>query len=220
MAATFTIRSRWDLAMVVQMAFARQRPTTVRRVQRSCATDRASGLRSDLAVASAFARTGSRPASQSDPRNTDWLARTGRGSAHGEGLGARGGSEPGPGQDAPYPREATIGAVLLTIFMPFITLIAALILRAQELRPARREQLKNWALASGAWLATDWVIGTIIFASALSAIGPSGCKGGIDQSVPPSYESSDGTHWVGTFTCMNGGTITKPAPASQVPGGG
>ena len=138
----------------------------------------------------------------------------------GSGAGARGGVAPGPGPDAPFPREATIGAVLLTIFMPFIALIAALVLRAQESRPARREQLKNWALASGAWLATGWVIGIIIFASALSAVSPSGCKGGIDQSVPPSYESNDGTHWMGTFTCMNGGTITKPVPASQVPGGG
>jgi len=123
-------------------------------------------------------------------------------------------------KNAPYSREATIGAVVLTIFMPFIALIAALVLRAQKLRPARREQLKNWALASGAWLATGWVIGIILFASALSAVSPSGCKGGIDQSVPPSYESNDGKHWIGTFTCMNGGTVTKPVPASQVPGGG
>ena len=113
-----------------------------------------------------------------------------------------------------------IGAVLLTIFMPFIALIAALVLRAQEVRPIRREQLKNWALASGVWLASGWLIAIIVFASALSAIGPSGCKGGIDITVPPSYESSDGKHWVGTFTCMNGGTITKPVPAGQLPGGG
>lgn len=46
-----------------------------------------------------------------------------------------------------------------------------------------------------------------------------GCKGGIDQSVPPSYESRDNVHWVATFTCMNGGTVTKAVPASQVPGG-
>jgi hypothetical protein len=127
---------------------------------------------------------------------------------------------PGIADDAPYPREAMIGAVLLTIFVPFIALIAALALRAQELRPMRREQLKNWAIASGAWLATGWLIAIIAFSSVLSAAGLSGCKGGIDQLVPPSYESSDGQHWVGTFTCMNGGTITKPVPNSQVPGGG
>jgi hypothetical protein len=116
-----------------------------------------------------------------------------------------------------------IGAVLLTIFFPFISLIAALVLRAQELRPMRREQLKNWAIASGAWLATGWVIAIIAFiafSSAVSTAGLSGCKGGIDQPVPPSYESNDGQHWIGTFTCMNGGTMTKPVPNSQVPGGG
>ena len=126
-----------------------------------------------------------------------------------------------PGDNGPYPGEAVLGAILLTIFMPFIALIAALLLRAQENRPARRDQLKNWAIASGAWLATGWVIALIVFASVLSAVGPhaSGCKGGIDQAVPPSYQSNDGKHWMGTFTCMNGGTITKPVPASQVPGG-
>jgi hypothetical protein len=125
----------------------------------------------------------------------------------------------GPGNDGPYPPEAVIGAVLLTIFVPFISLIAALLLRAQEMRPARREQLKNWAITSGVWLATGWLIGIIVFTSAFSVIAPSGCRGGIDLAVPPSYESNDGKHWVGTFTCMNGGTITKPVPSSQVPGG-
>jgi len=134
-------------------------------------------------------------------------------------FGAPVGAQPRPGDDVRYPREAVIGAVLLTIIMPFIALIAALGLRAQEMQPIRREQLKNWAVASVAWLATGWVIGIILFTSALSAFSPSGCKGGIDLTVPPSYESSDGKHWVGTFTCMNGGTITKLVPASQVPGG-
>ena len=137
-----------------------------------------------------------------------------------DGLGGGDSPEPAPADDGPYPREAVIGAVLLTIFMPFISLIAALALRAQEMRPARREQLKSWAIASGAWLATGWVIGIIVFASVVSAVSSPGCKGGIDLTVPPSYESSDGQHWVGTFACMNGGTTTKPVPASQVPGGG
>jgi hypothetical protein len=113
-----------------------------------------------------------------------------------------------------------IGAAVLTIFLPFVALVAALLLRAQEMRPARREQLKNWALASGGWLATGWLIAIIAFSSVVGGLGPSGCKGGIDLTVPPSYDSTDGKHWVGTFACMNGGTMTKPVPASQVPGGG
>jgi hypothetical protein len=75
-------------------------------------------------------------------------------------------------------------------------------------------------LTSGGWLATGWVIGIVVFTSILGAVSPSSCKGGIDLTVPPSYESSDGKHWIGTFTCMNGGTMTNPVPAGQVPGGG
>lgn len=120
--------------------------------------------------------------------------------------------------DPPYPREAIIGAVLLTVFVPFIALVMALVLRVNEARPKRRELLRNWAIASGAWLATGWLIAVIAIGSIASTISPS-CQGGIDQTVPPSYQSSDGVHWTGTFTCMNGGTITKPVPANQVPGG-
>jgi hypothetical protein len=126
----------------------------------------------------------------------------------------------GPADDVPYSGEVLAGAVLLTLFVPFIALIAALVLRAQEVRPKRREQLKNWAIASGGWLVTGWVIGIVVFSSIVGAVAPAGCKGGIDLTVPPSYESNDGKHWVGTFACMNGGTMTKPVPSSQVPGGG
>jgi len=118
----------------------------------------------------------------------------------------------------PYSAGATAGAVLLSLVMPVIALIVALVLRSQELRPRRRQFLKAWAAGSAAWLCTGWLIGLIAFSSASS--GPSGCQGGIDQAVPPSYQSSDGVHWEATFTCMNGGTETKPVPSSEVPGGG
>jgi hypothetical protein len=120
--------------------------------------------------------------------------------------------------DMPYRAGATIGAVFLSLFMPVIALIVALVLRSQELRPKRRQFLKNWAVGSVAWLCTGWLIGLIALSSASS--GPSGCQGGIDQAVPPSYQSNDGVHWEATFTCMNGGTETKPVPSSEVPGGG
>jgi hypothetical protein len=92
-------------------------------------------------------------------------------------------------------------------------------MRAQELRPKRRQFLKNWAIAAGAWLCTGWLVVVIAF-SAMSSSASSGCKGGIDQMVPPSYQSSDDVHWMATYACMNGGTVTKSVPASQVPGGG
>jgi hypothetical protein len=42
-----------------------------------------------------------------------------------------------------------VAAVLLSLFMPLIALIVALVMRAGELRPSRRGFLKSWAIASG-----------------------------------------------------------------------
>jgi hypothetical protein len=119
--------------------------------------------------------------------------------------------------DSPYGTGATVGAVVLTLVLPVIALIAAIALRSQERGPGRRQFLKNWAIGSAAWLCTGWLISIIAFSVAVSSV--SGCQGGINQAIPPSYQSSDGVHWVATFTCMNGGTETKPVPSSQVPGG-
>jgi len=126
-----------------------------------------------------------------------------------------------PDEDVPYGGEMTIVAVLLTIIVPLIALIAALVLRSQETRQRRRQFLKNWAIASAAWMCTGWLVALIAFASIASSVGgASSCQGGIDQLVPPTYQSADGVHWTATYQCMNGGSLTKSVPASQVPGGG
>ena len=119
--------------------------------------------------------------------------------------------------DSQYSTEETIAAVLLSLLIPVIALIVALAMRARELRPRRTQLLRNWAIGSAAWLCTGWLVAIIAFSAVGS--GPSGCQGGIDQSVPPSYQSNDGMHWAATYTCMNGGTKTKSVPSSQVPGG-
>lgn len=119
--------------------------------------------------------------------------------------------------DPPYGPGATVGAILFSLFMPLLALIAALGLRSQERRQKRRQFLKNWAIGSAIWMCTGWLI-TIIAFSAVSS-GTSGCRGGIDQLVPPSYQSNDGVHWQATYACMNGGTETRSVPSSQVPGG-
>ena len=136
-------------------------------------------------------------------------------------AGALAGLQPQPGPvsgDEPYGSGATLGAVLLTVFLPFIALIAALVLRSAERGAKRKQFLKNWAIGSAAWLCTGWLIPIIAFSAAAPSM--SGCQGGIDQMVPPSYESGDGVHWQATYACMNGGTETKSVPANQVPGGG
>jgi hypothetical protein len=117
--------------------------------------------------------------------------------------------------DPPYGSGMGVGAVLLTLFAPFIALIAALVMRASETRPRRQSFLKNWAIASGAWLATGWLIGAILFFSI--AGGGGGCRGGIDQFGIPSYQSTDGQHWVAIYPCVNGGSTEKPAPPGSVP---
>jgi hypothetical protein len=73
--------------------------------------------------------------------------------------------------DKPFGGEMTLVAVLLTFFAPFISLIAALILRSTEERPSRRAFLKTWAIASGAWLCTGWVLFLIAFAGISSSAG-------------------------------------------------
>jgi len=136
----------------------------------------------------------------------------------GQGLAQEVGGDEADGP--PYEGAMALGAVLLSIFMPLIALIVALILRGQERIQARRRFLKNWAIGSAVWLGTGWLLALIaLIVIGSSVAGAGSCQGGIDQAVPPTYDSTDGTHWTATYACMNGGTITKPVPASSVPGG-
>ncbi len=118
--------------------------------------------------------------------------------------------------DPPYPPVMTVVAVLAAVFVPFISVVVALVMRASERGWRRRQFLKNWAIGSAVCLVVGWLIPLI----ALTAISPgvSGCKGGINQLDPPSFTSNDGVHWTETYTCMNGGTGTRPAPPGSVPG--
>lgn len=114
-----------------------------------------------------------------------------------------------PSADEPYGSEMTIGAVLLTVFLPFIALVVALVMRGSETRPKRRAFLKTWAVASGAWLATGFLVAII----AISSIGAGGgCRGGIDEFGLPEYVSTDDEHWTAIYPCLEGGTTTTPAP--------
>jgi hypothetical protein len=49
--------------------------------------------------------------------------------------------------------------------MPFIALVAALIMRGSETRPKRLSFLTTWAIASGVWLATGFLVGIIVISS-------------------------------------------------------
>ena len=51
-----------------------------------------------------------------------------------------------------YSGAAVAGAVLGTFLLPFLALIAALVLQGGQPDPAKRTQLRTWAWASGGWL--------------------------------------------------------------------
>jgi hypothetical protein len=60
-----------------------------------------------------------------------------------------------------YSGAAVAGAVLATLFFPFIALIAALLLQGGQTDPRKKSQLRTWAWASGLWLvlsAVVWVV--------------------------------------------------------------
>lgn len=68
------------------------------------------------------------------------------------------------GSDAGYTGAAVAGAVLATLFFPFISLIAALLLQGSEPDPQKKAQLRTWAWISGGWL-VFWFIVTVLLAS-------------------------------------------------------
>ncbi len=73
-------------------------------------------------------------------------------------------SAPSEAPDAGYSGAAVAGAVLATMFFPFIALIAALLLHGGQPDPRKRAQLRTWAWASGGWLAF-WVVFTVVLSS-------------------------------------------------------
>lgn len=67
--------------------------------------------------------------------------------------------------DTGYNGAAVAGAVLATVFFPFIALIAALLLQGSQSDPRKKAQLRTWAWVSGGWLAFGVVV-TVVLALA------------------------------------------------------
>jgi hypothetical protein len=68
---------------------------------------------------------------------------------------------PSSGSDG-YSGAAVAGAVLATIFFPFIALIAALLLQGGQHDPQRKSQLRRWAWVSGLWLVFSVVVWVVL----------------------------------------------------------
>lgn len=71
-------------------------------------------------------------------------------------------SSPREEAGAGYPGAAVAGAVLATVFFPFIALIAALLLQGSQTDLQKRAQLRTWAWASGGWLAFGAVLAVLL----------------------------------------------------------
>lgn len=121
--------------------------------------------------------------------------------------------------DQPFPAWAPVAAGVAVFVAPFISLIVSLVMRSSEQRESRRSFLKNWAIASGAWLCTGFVIVIAVIASVTShshsGVANGKCKDGPDTLTPPSYISQTGKHWTAIVSCIGGGSITRPATKSE-----
>jgi hypothetical protein len=61
-----------------------------------------------------------------------------------------------------YTGAAVAGAALGTVFFPFISLIAALLLLGGQTDPQKRSQLRTWAWISGGWLVLGVVVSVLL----------------------------------------------------------
>jgi fumarate reductase subunit D len=66
--------------------------------------------------------------------------------------------EAGAAAEAGYTGAAVAGAVLATLFFPFIALIAALLLQGGQADPRKNSQLRTWAWASGGLMLLDLLL--------------------------------------------------------------
>jgi hypothetical protein len=99
------------------------------------------------------------------------------------------GSGVGAPVDDDYPPGAKLGAAALTVVAPFISLVAAMMIRSSQPSPIRRATLGAWAIASGVWLALGLVIVIVTFAATANTAAqvrpnPSGpCDGGPEMGT-------------------------------------
>lgn len=120
--------------------------------------------------------------------------------------------EAGPG----YEGAAIAGAVLATVFFPFIALIAALLLQGGESDPRKKAQLRTWAWVSGGWM----LFGLVLVLLAVGAVGGHASGSNVSRSGPcqggPELNST-GRNIPGTdtyvFPCVFGGTETTRLPS-------
>lgn len=126
------------------------------------------------------------------------------------------GTSPPPEEAGPgYTGAAVAGAVLATVFFPFISLIAALLLQGGQTDVRKKAQLRTWAWASAGWMVVGLILVLLAFgafagsgSSGVSRAGP--CQGGPDMGA--SGKQIPGTNKF-VFPCVFGGTETTRFPS-------
>ena len=113
-----------------------------------------------------------------------------------------------------YTGAAVAGAVLATLFFPFISLIAALLLQGGQTDPRKKAQLRTWAWASGGLLVLGFVLVLLAvgaFAHGASSVNHSGpCQGGPEMGATGKQVPGHPNKFV--FPCVFGGTETTTFP--------
>jgi hypothetical protein len=102
------------------------------------------------------------------------------------------------------------GAVVGTIFAPFVSVVVAMVMLGSETNPVRRSFLKTWAAISGALLVL-WFVIVLAVASSFSHSGPSTngpCIGGPVIGAPG---EQIGPHRY-RFPCEGGGSSVVRLP--------
>ena len=121
------------------------------------------------------------------------------------------GTTPSPKeQGTGYDGAAVAGAALATVFFPFISLIAALLLQGSQSDPRKKAQLRTWAWASGVWLALGLLVVVLLVSTATSSSSSTPDRSGPCEGGP--VDGSTGRQVPGTdkfvFPCVFGGTET------------
>jgi heme A synthase len=121
---------------------------------------------------------------------------------------------PAPASEG-YSGAAVAGAVLATLFFPFIALIAALLLQGSQTDPRKRAQLRTWAWASVGLLVLDLLLVLLtvgVFATSSSgSVDRSGpCQGG--PKIGATGTQVPGKPHKFVFPCVFGGTETTRMP--------
>lgn len=99
-----------------------------------------------------------------------------------------------------------MAAALLTIFMPVIALILALVMRGAEMNRVRRAELRAWAIVSAAWLAAGLLIGIIAIASVAGSAPEVNHSGPCVGGPAPGATGQPIGHGNYRFDCMGGGS--------------